>query len=149
MLTKGSCRRRRRQWATLNPITFEFSCSRSLLIGFYLALVSTLQELTDAYKRELEAAEAAVGDADIGPFPAQELLAAMGAALDVCISAFLHSENVSQTLQTSLLTLRSQTAGQAHQSPSARWTACLHPWQRSALCVTSCVPPLKWTVCDC
>lgn len=41
------------------------------------------QELTGRYKKELEAAEAAGGDADISPFPAQQLLAVMGAALQV------------------------------------------------------------------
>lgn len=41
------------------------------------------QEITGAYKAELAAAEAAGDDGTVGHFPAQELLAAMGAAVQV------------------------------------------------------------------
>jgi hypothetical protein len=45
--------------------------------------VHMVQEITGAYKAELAAAEAAGDDGTVGHFPAQELLAAMGAAVQV------------------------------------------------------------------
>jgi hypothetical protein len=45
--------------------------------------VRMVQEITAAYKAELAAAEAAGDDGTVGHFPAQELLAAMGDAVQV------------------------------------------------------------------
>jgi hypothetical protein len=42
-----------------------------------------IQDITGAYKEELAAAEAAGDEGTVGPFPAQELLAVMGAAVQV------------------------------------------------------------------
>lgn len=84
-----------------------------------------MQEITDAYKSELAVAEADGEDGSVGLFPAQELLAALGAAVQV------HEHNtLTNDMKQNCRTVVGKTAA---WGTSLR-RSCWQPWDVQSRC---------------